>query len=148
METISEHRQPFLALPRELVFPSLAANMDRVFIYYLGLRLLELRRILPKQYHVSCNVLICEVQHYLQLKQSHEQLLTVSESRTARIRLSSNDLDPTNYSHTPMGRGGHFTLSTLCLLHSLLNTICSQSSEIQKASGLIILLYHLLFLSR
>ena len=137
MDALPSAPRPSVSIPQSLLSPSIEENMDRLFIYYMGLRLLEFRHILPKEFHVSCNVLIAEIQQYLGFRQGDEIFLTISESRTAKQHLNSVDLRPTSYTRNLPGRGGTIDLDFLCLLHSVLSTICTPSSDIQNASSFL-----------
>lgn len=126
----------FSDLPHELLSLDANKQVDRWFIFYIGMRLRHFREIIPKCHHAACNVILSEISDYLALPQYKEYLLTVAESRHARQRRNSLDLQPTNYVRNPKGHGGVLTLDALCKIHSLISLVCTPSSEMQKIQSL------------
>ena len=85
------------------------------------------------------NILLTSICKYLRIGYRDRQFLTPSQRHTASKRSVSKHLTPTTFRRNPYGRKRGIKAKDLCIVHSMLNTLCSPSSEGQRNKRLILI---------
>ena len=118
---------------------SISYNKDQQFIIQLGYAIKGLRDKLDKQYRVNFNILLASICKHLRIPYMDKQFLTPSQRHTASARPISTQLTPTNFRRNPYGGNRGIKARDLCVVHSILNTLCSPSSEAQRTKRLLLI---------
>ena len=123
--------------PDDLLDGSTTYNKDQQFIIELGYAIKDLRNKLDVKYRVNFNIILTSICKHLHIRYLDKQFLTPSQRHTASTRSLATHLTPTSFIRNPYGGNIGIKVKDLCIVHSILNTLCSPSSEGQRRKGLL-----------
>ena len=125
------------SFPDNLLDGSITYNKDQQFIIQLGYAIKDLRNKLDTKYRVNFNILLTSICKHLHIRYKDKQFLTPSQRHTASLRPVSRHLTPTSFIRNPYGGNRGIKVKDLCIVHSILNTLCSPSSEGQRSKRML-----------
>ena len=138
IHAVQQDEDDSASFPDGLLDGSACFNKDQQFIIQLAYAIKALRDKLDKQYRVNFNILLTSICKYLHIPYRAKQFLTPSQRHTASVRPVSIHLTPTNFRRNPYGGHRGIKAKDLCVVHSILNTFCSPSSEEQRTKCLLL----------